>query len=414
MQKCGIPLHFTATMFDRLELLPADPILGLGQQFAADPNPDKVGLSVGVYQDASGNTPILTSVKRAEAQLLAAQRSKAYIPQAGDPRFLEGIGRLLLGEALANEAQSRVALVQAPGGCGALRIAAEVAYAANRTARIWVSTPTWANHFPLLQAAGFELLTYPYYDAASASIEFDAMCTALRRARKGDIVLLHACCHNPTGADLTHEQWDRLLELLAERELVPFIDSAYQGFAEDLDEDIYGLRAAVERLPNVLAASSCSKNFGLYRERTGVMLFAGQDAAQANAARSHALSLARRSYTMAPFHGGGIVGEILASAELNTLWRSEVAAMREHINRMRTALADALAQHQAQRPTGGDFSFIANQRGMFSQLGIDRDAIARLRSEYGIYVLDDSRMNAAGLSENNVDYVASAIAATLR
>ncbi|MFK7912320.1 MAG: aromatic amino acid transaminase, partial [Pseudomonadales bacterium] len=385
-------------MFERLELLPADPILGLGQQFAADPNPNKVGLSVGVYQDAQGNTPILQSVKQAEAQLIKAQLSKAYIPQAGDPTFIEQLTPLLLGPELAASAAHRVALVQAPGGCGALRIAAEVAYAANRSARIWVSTPTWANHFPLLQASGFELLTYPYYDADTATIEFEAMCAALRRARAGDLVLLHASCHNPTGADLTQPQWDTLLELLAERELIPFIDSAYQGFANDLDSDVYGIRKAVERLPNVMVATSCSKNFGLYRERTGAMLFAGSDAAQADAARSHALSLARRSYTMAPYHGGGIVGTILASRELNALWRSEVNAMREHISNMRVEFSNSLAKHQARTASGGDFGFIARQCGMFSQLGIELDAIKQLRTDYGIYVLDDSRMNAAGLS----------------
>ncbi|MGI9326139.1 MAG: aromatic amino acid transaminase [Pseudomonadales bacterium] len=397
-------------MFEHLDQLPADPILGLGQQFQADPNPNKVGLSVGVFQDASGNTPILASVKKAEAAILAAQQSKAYIPQAGDAAFLQGITELVLGSELAQSSADRVAAVQAAGGCGALRIAAEVAYAANPAARIWVSTPTWANHFPLLQSSGLELLSYPYYDETTSEIEFEAMCTALGHARAGDLVLLHASCHNPTGADLRSEQWDRLIELMAKQRLVPFIDSAYQGFAVGLEEDAYGIRAAVERLPNVLVASSCSKNFGLYRERTGVMLFAGQNSEQAQAARSHALALARCSYTMAPYHGGGIVGQILGDPTLTAMWREEVASMREHIQKMRVALSEALAQHQCPK----DFSFIGRQRGMFSLLGIDREAIARLRAEYGIYVLDSGRMNAAGLSAANIPVVAEAIATVIR
>lgn len=397
-------------MFEQLEQLPADPILGLGQQFQADPNPNKIGLSVGVYQDASGNTPILAAVKQAEAAVLASQRTKAYIPQAGDPGFLKGVTELILGSELAHNAAERIACVQAPGGCGALRIAAEVAHAASPQARIWVSTPTWANHYPLLQAADFELLRYPYYDTQTSEIDFEAMLVALGRARAGDLVLLHASCHNPTGADLNPAQWDRLLVLLEERELVPFIDSAYQGFAESLDADAYGIRAAVARLPNVLVASSCSKNFGLYRERTGAMLFAGRNAKETAAARSHALSLARRSYTMAPYHGGGIVGEILGSTELSALWRSEVEQMRTHINQMRIALSKALADRQLSK----DFSFIARQRGMFSLLGIAPEAIAQLREEHGIYVLDSGRMNAAGLSEENVPIVAQALATVLR
>ncbi|MEM1230657.1 MAG: amino acid aminotransferase [Pseudomonadota bacterium] len=397
-------------MFEHLDLLPPDPILGLGQQFAADPNPAKVGLSVGVFQDASGNTPILRSVRQAEAQVLKAQTTKAYIPQAGDPSFLTGITRLVLGSELAEAAADRVAVVQGAGGCGALRIAAEVAHAANPAAQIWASSPTWANHYPLLEAAGFKLQPYPYYSAADDAIEFDAMLSGLEAARAGDLVLLHASCHNPTGADLSHAQWDQLLTFMAERQLVPFIDSAYLGFANSLDDDAYGIRAAIERLPNVLAAVSCSKNFGLYRERTGAMLFAGRDRKEADAARSHALALARRSYTMAPYHGGGIVGAILGSSELETLWRSEVDAMRDHINGMRRALATALAERQVNR----DFSFIESQRGMFSLLGISEAAVAHLREQHGVYVLKSSRMNAAGLSEQKVPVVADAIAETLR
>ncbi|MEM1434761.1 MAG: amino acid aminotransferase [Pseudomonadota bacterium] len=396
-------------MFKDLSVTPPDPILGLSQLFADDPNPNKVGLTVGVFQDASGQTPILPSVKTAEQELLARQASKAYIGQAGDPAYLDGMRTLLLGDTLAAETRQRVELLQTPGGCGAVRIGAELAQMATR-GRIWVSTPTWANHYPLLEAAGLRVFEYPYYDVAAGEIDFEAMLIALGRAEPEDLVLLHGGCHNPTGADLTETQWDQVISLCAERTLIPFIDNAYQGFAYDLDRDAYGIRQAVANLPTVLVAASCSKNFGLYRERTGALLMAMDSAATAAAACSQSKSLARRSYTMAPYHGGGIAGFILGSAELRAQWTEEVAAMRGHLDRMRIQLAEALAARQAPR----DFSFIATQRGMFSLLGLSQEQVLKLREDYGIYALGSSRINVAGLADSNIDYVADGIVSVLR
>ncbi|MEM6708983.1 MAG: amino acid aminotransferase [Pseudomonadota bacterium] len=396
-------------MFSELEVTPPDPILGLSRAFADDPRPDKVGLTVGVFQDEQGVTPILKSVKTAEARLLANQDSKAYIGQAGDPAFLEGMRTVLLGPDLAAATRTRVHLLQTPGGCGAVRIGAELAALATPK-RIWVSDPTWANHYPLLQSAGLRVFEYPYYDSEGSTLTVDAMLTALGRAEPQDLVLLQAGCHNPTGADLSREDWDRVLALCLERRLIPFIDNAYQGFAYGLDEDAYGLRAAVERLPEVLIAASCSKNFGLYRERTGALLIAMQDDRTATAAHSQAISLARRSYTMAPFHGGGIAGLILSSDELRSEWQAEVSAMRAHLNGMRVGLARALAERQAPR----DFSFIEQQRGMFSLLGLSPMQIDRLRDDHAVYALRSSRINVAGLSEAKLDRVAEAVTAVLR
>ena len=285
-------------MFEQLNILPADPILGLNQTFQQDKNPNKINLSVGVYQNAKGTTPIFSAVKTAERELLAAQTTKAYAPQAGDPAFIEHMTRLLLGDDLVEQLGDRVATVMTPGGCGALRMNAELLVGSNPNATCWVSNPTWANHFPLLQSAGLTLKTYDYYSAETHGVDFSAMLESLNLIPKGDVVLLHGCCHNPTGADLTQAQWDSVIDVLSERELVPFIDVAYQGFGDSLVDDAYGLRQAVSRLPEVLVASSCSKNFGVYRERVGAALVITATASQTAAAKSHILSAARRCYSI--------------------------------------------------------------------------------------------------------------------
>lgn len=395
-------------MFEDLEVTPPDPILGLSQRFAADPNPKKVGLTVGVFQDSTGATPILETVTLAEGRILAEETTKTYTAQAGDATYLEGMRSLLLGRELGPATADRVRLIQTPGGCGAVRIGAELAQLATR-GRIWVSSPTWANHYPLLQAAGLTVFAYPYYNTATSEIDFADLLISLGRAEPQDLVLLHAGCHNPTGADLTREQWDQVLALCLERQLVPFIDCAYLGFAAGLEQDAYPIRAAIERLPSVIVAASCSKNFGLYRERTGALLMAMSDSATATAAQSQALSLARRSYTMAPFHGARIAGLILESATLREQWEAEVDAMRTHLEAMRRRLTEELAARQAPK----DFSFITGQFGMFSMLGLSAEQMQRLRDEHAVYGLDSSRINVAGLSEASVGYVAEAIVKVL-
>lgn len=393
-------------MFQELSTLPADPILGLNQQFLQDKNPHKINLSVGVYQDAQGNTPIFSAVKKAEQQVLAAQQSKTYIPQAGDPQYLQGIVDLVFGTQLSQQLGDRVAAVMTPGGCGALRMLAELLVAANPQAKVWVSDPTWANHYPLLQSAGLSLATYAYYDPAINGINFSAMLDSLQQIPSGDVVLLHGCCHNPTGADLSNEQWDQVLEILLERKLLAFIDTAYQGFGHGLDADAYGIRQAVQKLPEVIIANSCSKNFGLYRERTGTAIVVTESAQVSAAARSHIMTAARRCYSMSPYHGAGIAGVVLADTELRNEWRAELEQVRSRMNTLREGLANGLNEAQSKI----DFSFVAQSNGMFCYLGIPLEAVHVLRSEYAIYLLDSTRINVAGLSEQNLPVVIDRVA----
>jgi aspartate aminotransferase len=393
-------------MFELLKTLPADPILGLNQTFQQDNNTDKINLSVGVYQNAQGNTPIFTAVKKAEQELVDLQTTKAYAPQAGDPAFVEHITKLLLGDELVNSLGDRVATVMTPGGCGALRMNAELLVQSNPNTRVWVSDPTWANHYPLLQSAGLTLKTYNYYSADTHGVDFAAMVESLSSIPKGDVVLLHGCCHNPTGADLSQAQWDTVIDILAERELVPFIDVAYQGFGDSLIDDAYGVRLAVSRLPEVLIASSCSKNFGVYRERTGAAMVITTSSAQTAAAKSHILSAARRCYSMSPSHGGAIVGHLLSSEALTQEWKAELESVRTRMNNLRQGLATGLNQAQSKI----DFSFVSQSKGMFCYLGIPQQDVLTLRSEFGIYLLESTRINVAGLSEQNLPVIVERVA----
>ncbi len=396
-------------MFHNLETLPADPILGLNQTFQQDSNPDKINLSVGVYQNASGHTPIFTAVKKAEQQLIDAQTTKSYAPQAGDPVYLDTISRLLLSNEVVDSLAGRLASVMTPGGCGALRMGAELLVATGFTGKVWVSDPTWANHFPLLQSAGLTLESYRYYDSELRGVNFAAMMEDLEQVPEGDVVLLHGCCHNPTGADITAEQWDQVVELLGRRNLTPFIDVAYQGFGQGLEEDAYGVRLAVSKLPEVIIANSCSKNFGLYRERTGVVMVVSQNDAQTVAAKSHVLSAARRCYSMSPYHGGGIVGHLLSDPALTQEWKQELDSVRERMNRLRNQLASGL--NQAQNKI--NFDFVARSNGMFCYLGIPREDVLTLRSEFAIYLLESTRINVAGLSEDNLPVIVERVSEVL-
>jgi len=396
-------------MFQQLETLPADPILGLNQTFQQDSNPSKINLSVGVYQDAQGQTPIFSAVKTAEQQLIDAQLTKSYAPQAGDPQFLDNISRLLIGDTLVDQLGERLAAVMTPGGCGALRMGAELLVSSGFEGKVWVSNPTWANHFPLLQSAGLSLTTYSYYDASTNGVNFQAMLSDLQQIPEGDVVLLHGCCHNPTGADIKPEQWDQLIDVLAERKLTPFIDVAYQGFGQGLDEDAYGLRQAVARLPEIMIANSCSKNFGLYRERTGAIIVVSESGQQANAAKTHIMSAARRSYSMSPYHGGGIVGHLLSDQALTVQWKAELNQVRERMNSLRQGLADGLNAAQSRI----NFDFVANSNGMFCYLGIPRDNVLALRSEFAIYLLESTRINVAGLSEDNLPVIVERVSEVL-
>ena len=396
-------------MFSRLEPQPPDALLAVMAAFAADPSPIKIDLGVGVYRDETGLTPVMTAVRRAEAELLASQRTKTYVGPAGNRAFADFVEELTLGRHPARDA-GRVVTLQTPGGCGALRLAADLVQRAARGSRVVLSDPTWANHVPLLGGAGLSVDTYPYYDSTTGSVAFESMLATLERLPSGAVVLLHGACHNPTGADLTPDQWRSLAALLGRRGLVPLVDIAYQGLGDGIDADAAGLRLLAEQLPEMLISVSCSKNFGLYRERVGAVIAIAETPAQSSIIMGHLQGLARRMYSMSPDHGAAIVATIGASPGLTDEWRLELDSMRTRVRRIRAALTGALrAELQSER-----FDFIGSQRGMFSLLGLDSAAVLRLRAEQHIYLAGDSRMNLAGLPESAIGRFASALASVIR
>ena len=397
------------TLFGQLTALPADPILSLSTAFAAETNPNKIDLGVGIYRDEAGRTPVMAAVLEAEERLLHSEGSKAYMVPAGDEAFNSGIRDLLLGKDHAVLSQARVNSIQTPGGCGALRIGAELIKRGNSASRVWVSDPTWANHLPLLGSAGLAIEKYPYYDYEGRRIDFDAMLSALQQVEAGDVVLLHGCCHNPSGADLNLEQWQKLTELALEKRFTPFIDVAYQGLAIGLEEDAAGWRLMSSKVPEMLIASSCSKNFGLYRERTGVLCVQAESKRQAQAIKSQVLSIARQSYSMPPSHGALIAGMILGDESLYAQWTSELSEMRRRIVAMREVLVERLGDGCSDR----NFDFIRSEFGMFSFLGIGSEQVVRLREEFGIYMVDSTRINVAGLNRSNIEYFTESLSALL-
>ena len=398
----------TGDMFGNLETLPPDPILGVTAAFRADPDPGKVDLGVGVYRDIEGNTPVPAAVREAERRLLAGQSSKTYVGPAGNLDFNERIVALALGP-LSGQLRERTATIQTVGGCGALRIGAELIRASTPGAVIHVSDPTWANHEPLVGSSGLALQRYPYYDPATRGVDFERMIDHLDRLPAGEVVLLHACCHNPTGADLDPQQWAAVADVLERRKLVPYVDLAYQGFGDDLETDVAGLRMLAARLPTLLLAISCSKNFGLYRERAGALAIVAESAAAARAIATHQARTARRMYSMPPDHGAAIAARLLGDAGLRQSWQEEVTAMVARMKELRRLLAEQLA---ARRPDL-DFSWLVRHRGMFSLLGLEPAAIVALREVEHVYVPPDGRINVAGVSHANMDRVADSLARVL-
>ena len=394
-------------MLELLDRLPPDPILGLMAAYRADDDARKIDLGVGVYRDDRGNTPVMQAVRQAEQAVLERQTTKTYVAPAGNPAFNDAMRRLALGTQGALAASDRVCAVQAPGGCGALRLGAELIRAARPNATVYVSTPTWANHVPLLSGCGLKLERYPYYDPATGGVAFETMMRALETLSPGSVVLVHASCHNPTGADLQAAQWRELLGVMQRRALLPFIDMAYQGLGDGLDEDAEGLRLLCAALPEALIAVSCSKNFGLYRERVGCLIALTQSAAAAGATLTQLTRIARGLYSMPPDHGAAIVAEILGSDTLRAAWRSELDGMRARITHLRAATTQALAEACPDE----DFSHIQRQRGMFSYLGISPQAVRRLREQHHVYMTEDSRVNVAGLRLENIPYFAASVAA---
>lgn len=372
-------------MFEMLKEQPADPLLALIKLLKSDPRPNKLDLGVGVYRDETGGTPIMKAVKAAEKILLEQQPTKTYLGPEGDMGFVELLKPIIFGRD--HKFGDRLVGIQTPGGSGALRIGAELITSARPEAQLWISNPTWPNHAPMLGATGLTLLTYQYFNSVNQTLLFNEMVDAFNRANPGDVVLLHGCCHNPTGADLSNAQWDAVAELLVKRGLIPFIDLAYLGLGDGLEADAYGVRKVLNTVEEALVAFSCDKNFALYRERTGALYALGKTPAQAAAIASHMSAGARITWSMPPDHGAAAVRLILESEELTKMWRKELVEMAQRIGAVRKAVS---ASHPA-------LGFIEKQKGLFSNLAIKPEQISALRSDHGVYMAGSGRINLAGL-----------------
>ncbi len=397
-------------MFQSLRPLPADPILGLMAAFRADTNPSKIDLGVGVYKDEAGNTPVMTSVKKAEDMLLTGQLTKTYVAPTGAADYNETIGEMIFGAKLTKALGKRRVTAQSPGGCGGLRLAAEFIKQANAQATVWVSNPTWANHVPLLGSAGLKISEYPYYDYKTHSVRFDEMLACLNKIPVGDVVLLHGCCHNPCGADLSEEQWQLVRDVALKQGFTVFIDLAYQGLGDGLEEDVYGVRLLAAALPELIVVTSCSKNFGLYRERTGAMTLICETAEATTIATTLIAAAARAMYSMPPDHGAAVVQLIMNNPSLRQEWDKELTAMRNRINGLRSQLVRQVNAAGLDR----DFSFIEREKGMFSFLGVSVDQVQSLVKDYSIYLVNSSRINVAGINDNNIEYLVQSLAAVLK
>ncbi|AKR54299.1 Aspartate aminotransferase [Devosia sp. H5989] len=394
-------------MFETLTKAPADKILALMGEFAADPRKEKIDLGVGVYKDEAGVTAIMTSVTKAEQRILANAKTKTYVGISGNKGFNAAVRELVLADTVDAK---RVRLLQAPGGTGALAVLMELLYRAKPDATLWLSSPTWPNHAPMAKHAGFKLDSYPYFDAKTRAVDFPAMLAALDKLGPNDIVLLHGCCHNPTGANLTPAQWDQVAASLARTGAFPLIDLAYLGFGDGLEPDAYGTRAVVKAVPESVIAFSGSKNFGLYRERIGAAIVIARDEAQADVANSQLMNIARVTYSQPPDHGAEIIRTILEDKDLRAEWEAELATMRNRMIRLREKLSEAIKA----KSNAADFDFIAEHRGMFSLLGLPGEAVEKLKTDGGVYMIGDSRINVAGIPEDRVGDLASAILGTMK
>ena len=389
-------------MFENLKPQPADKILALMQMFREDTREQKIDLGVGVYKNAEGVTPVMRAVKAAEKQLWDAETTKAYTGLAGDPAYGDAMIKLILGDAVARD---NIAAVATPGGTGAVRQAFELIKMANPSARVFVSDPTWPNHISILKYVGIETVTYRYFDRDTRAVNFDGMIEDLKGARKGDVVLLHGCCHNPTGANLNLAQWQEVVDLLNAQGLIPMIDIAYQGFGDGLEEDAQAVRLVASSSPECLIAASCSKNFGIYRERTGLLMAVASDASAQALNQKTLAFLNRQNFSFPPDHGARLGTMILNDDALRADWAAELEEVRLGMLGLRQSLADEL-----QRLTGSDrFGFIAQHRGMFSLLGTTTELVEKMRQDAGIYMVGDSRLNIAGLTAQTVPTLAKAI-----
>jgi aspartate/tyrosine/aromatic aminotransferase len=392
-------------MFADLSALPPDSLLGLTKAFNEDTRARKIDLGVGVFRTPDNRTPVLAAVAEAQRRLIGRETTKAYIQPEGAPGFAGALRALVLGDAIGAD---RCAVVQTPGGCGALRVGAELLKRAGATS-IAIGTPTWANHQPLLSASGLRIAMIPYYDAKTGGVDFGAFHDAAAKLGPNDVLLLHGGCHNPTGADLTDEEIDTLVDLAVKRGFLPFVDFAYHGFAKGLDEDAALVRRLAARAPEFLVSYSCSKNFGLYRERAGALFLIGANADRTEAMKSHVLNIARQIYSMPPAHGGILVADILATPALDRQWRSELDAMRRAVIDNRRLLVKTAADHQL----GDRLDFVARQHGMFSILPLTEPQVVALREQHGVYLAPNGRANLCGVNEGNVAHLCEALAAVV-
>jgi len=396
-------------MFENLNAVPPDPILGILAAYAADANPRKIDLGIGVYRDETGNTPMLKCVVEAEKTLIATQTTKSYLGPRGVAGFNDAMGELIFGHDSDTITQGRVRTVQTPGGTAALRVGADLIRQAWPEATLWASDPTWANHLALFPAAGLPMESYPYFDEINSDLRYDDMMSALRNRGPGDVVLFHACCHNPCGVSPDPSQWEAITDLAAERGFTPMVDMAYMGFERGVEEDALAVRLFSEKCPEVIVASSCSKNFAVYRERVGALSIVCEYEKKAADVESVIHSLTRKSYSMPPAHGPGIIEIILHSDELTELWISEVSGMRNRINGLRKILSEKIAASGISK----NFSFLERQSGMFSFLGLSVEQVARLKNEFAIYTVNSARVNVASFNEGNMDYFIEALATVL-
>jgi aspartate/tyrosine/aromatic aminotransferase len=396
-------------MFETIQTAPVDPILGLSELFKKDSNPQKINLSIGVYQNSDGQTPVMDSVKEAEKRLLAGEKTKSYLPMTGDPIYGLLVQKMVFGENHPIIAEGRAATAHTPGGTGALRVTADYLHTLHPTTSIWLSDPTWENHRGVFGSAGVTVKTYAYRDPATNGLDFDAMVASLKGVPAGDAVLLHACCHNPTGIDPTLEQWKVLGALLRQRGIIPVVDFAYQGLGDGIEQDAAGLRALCELVPEFFVCSSFSKNFGLYRERVGAFTVVTAKREYTEKVFSQVKLVIRTNYSNPPSHGGAIVTTILQDPELRARWQAEVTAIRDRINGMRHLFVKTLKDKGIDR----DYSAIIRQRGMFSFSGLSKEQVEALRQKHAIYTVGSGRINMAGINESNVGRLCEAIKSVL-
>ena len=393
-------------MFEKIAAAAVDPILGLNDEFNADPRANKINLGIGVYKDAAGNTPVLASVKKAETRLLENEKTKSYLSISGTADYALAVQKLLFGTDSQIIVDKRAHTAQAPGGTGGLRIAAELIRRQLGDVTIWVSDPTWANHIGVFEAAGLKIARYGYYDSKAKDIDFDRVLSDLDNAKAGDVLLVHGCCHNPTGIDPDKTQWTQLAKRCADKGLLPLFDFAYQGFARGIQEDAEGLRIFTEYCEEILVASSFSKNFGIYNERTGAFTLVAKTAEVANTVFSQLKSIIRVIYSNPPAHGGAVVTTILTDEKLRAEWEAEVDAMRDRIHAMRKLFVATLKRKGVQI----DFSFIERQNGMFSFSGLTTEQVIKMREDSAVYAVNSGRFNVAAMTEDNMDALCEAIA----